>query len=153
MDNVKYEQDIVVWANQQAAYIRAGRFELLDLEHIADEIEDVGKSEQRELLSRMGVLLAHLFKWQHQPDHQGKSWMLTIRLQREAIEAALQETPSLRNNLPDAGWQKKAWRQAQAVLLKDWAAQEALIECIPDELPYAVAQVLDAQWWPPTVSG
>lgn len=60
---IRYEQDIVAWANQQAAFIRAGRFDLLDLEHIADEIEDVGKSERRELISRMAELLAHLLKW------------------------------------------------------------------------------------------
>jgi hypothetical protein len=43
-----YNQDIVAWAQEQAGFIRAGRFELLDLEHIADEIDDVGKSEARE---------------------------------------------------------------------------------------------------------
>ena len=55
MTTVKYDQDIVAWANEQAALLRAGRYELLDIEHIADEIEDVGKSEQRELISRMAV--------------------------------------------------------------------------------------------------
>lgn len=60
--NTRYEADVVAWANQQARLIRAGRFDLLDLEHIAEEIEDVGKSEQRELARRMAVLLAH-FKW------------------------------------------------------------------------------------------
>ena len=48
--SVAYEKDIVAWANEQASFIRAGRFDLLYLEHIAEEIEDVGKSEQRELL-------------------------------------------------------------------------------------------------------
>ena len=57
--SVAYKQDIVAWANEQAAYIRAGRFDMLDLENIAEEIEDVGKSEQRELESRMAVLIAH----------------------------------------------------------------------------------------------
>lgn len=47
-----YEADIVAWASEQAQLVRAGRFELLDLEHIAEEIEDVGKSEQRALASR-----------------------------------------------------------------------------------------------------
>ena len=67
--SVAYKQDIVAWANEQAAYIRAGRFDMLDLENIAEEIEDVGKSEQRELESRMAVLIAHLLKWQYQPTH------------------------------------------------------------------------------------
>ena len=44
-----YETDLNAWANEQARLLRAGRFDLLDIEHIAGEIEDVGKSEQREL--------------------------------------------------------------------------------------------------------
>ena len=56
----RYETDVVAWASEQSRLIRAGRFELLDLAHIAEEIEDVGKSELRELASRMAVLLAHL---------------------------------------------------------------------------------------------
>ncbi len=58
--STSYETDVVAWANEQARFIRAGQFDRLDLEHIAEEIEDVGKSEQRELASRMAVLLAHL---------------------------------------------------------------------------------------------
>ncbi len=53
-----YDEDIVAWARQQAQLLRTGRFAELDIEHIAEEIEDVGKSEQRELASRMAVLLA-----------------------------------------------------------------------------------------------
>lgn len=55
----RYAEDLVAWAREQAHHLRAGRFELLDLEHLAEEIEDVGRSEQRELASRMVVLLAH----------------------------------------------------------------------------------------------
>ena len=64
---VSYDQDMMAWAAEQARLIREGRFDQLDIEHIADEIEDVGKSEQRELASRMAVLLAHLLKWQVHP--------------------------------------------------------------------------------------
>ena len=50
--NTSYNTDVVAWANEQARLIRAGKFDQLDLEHIAEEIQDVGKSEQRELSSR-----------------------------------------------------------------------------------------------------
>lgn len=56
MNITAYETDVVAWANEQAALIRAGRFELLDLQHIAEEIEDVGKAEKRELANRMIVV-------------------------------------------------------------------------------------------------
>jgi Domain of unknown function DUF29 len=65
MTTVSYEADIVAWANEQAWLVRNKKFELLDIEHIAKEIEDVGKSEQRELASKMAVLLCHLLKWQY----------------------------------------------------------------------------------------
>ena len=61
--NTRYEADVVAWAQEQAALLRAGRFSEIDIANIAEEIEDVGKSEKRELASRMAVLLAHLLKW------------------------------------------------------------------------------------------
>ena len=50
---IAYEQDIVAWANEQARFIRAGRFDLVDAEHLAEEMEIMGKSEKRELANRM----------------------------------------------------------------------------------------------------
>jgi hypothetical protein len=61
--STSYEADVVAWANEQAALLREGKFSQLDIEHIADEVEDVGKSEKRELKSHMATLLAHLRKF------------------------------------------------------------------------------------------
>ncbi|MEO5344613.1 MAG: DUF29 domain-containing protein, partial [Gammaproteobacteria bacterium SHHR-1] len=90
-----YEADVVAWAKEQAGLIRAGRFDLLDIEHIAEEIEDVGKSEQRELANRMGLLLAHLLKWKFQPGRQTASWQRTITEQRKGIKRRLATSPGL----------------------------------------------------------
>lgn len=62
-----YEDDVIAWAKEQAQFLRKGRIDLLDIEHLAEEIEDVGKSEQRALATRMAMLLAHLVEWQLQP--------------------------------------------------------------------------------------
>jgi Domain of unknown function DUF29 len=51
-----YESDVIAWANEQAALLRSGQLSAIDIEHIAEEILDVGKSEQRELASQMAVL-------------------------------------------------------------------------------------------------
>ncbi len=104
-----YETDIVAWAREQAALLRSGQLSALDIEHIAEEIEDVGKSEKRELASRMAVLLAHLLKWQHQPGRRGSSWTRTLKEQRKAIAAALRQTPSLKASLTDADWLAVVW--------------------------------------------
>jgi hypothetical protein len=93
--STSYEADVVAWANEQASLLRAGRFELLDRDHIAEEIEDVGKSEQRELASRMSVLLAHLLQWRYQPERRGASWEKTILAQRKEIAYGLSDAPSI----------------------------------------------------------
>lgn len=139
----RYEQDIVAWANEQARLIREGRFDLLDLAHIAEEIEDVGKSEQRELASRMAVLLAHLLKWAFQPERRGASWEITIRNQRKGIEKRLARTPSLQPMLHDAEWQEEIWADALAQ-----AAYETGLNSFPAECPWTIEQLLDPEWLP-----
>jgi hypothetical protein len=74
-----------VGARRKARLLRAGDFAHLDIEHIADEAEDVGKAEQRELARRMAVLLAHLLKWRFQPQLRTKSCRDTIDIQRTSI--------------------------------------------------------------------
>ena len=75
---------MILWAEEQARYLREGRLSELDIEHLADEIEDVGRSEKRELASRMAVLLAHLLKWRLQPEKRSRSWRTIIADQRRS---------------------------------------------------------------------
>jgi hypothetical protein len=138
-----YDSDVIAWANEQARLLRAGRFAELDIEHIAEEIEDVGKSEQRELASRMAVLLVHLIKWQRQPDGRGSSWQRAIRERREGIARRLRRTPSLSASLGDADWWADAWGDALTA-----AFTEAELGDLPDTCPWSTAQVLDADWLP-----
>ena len=137
-----YDDDIVIWANEQARLLRARRFDQLDLEHIAEEIEDVGKSEQRELANRMAILLAHLLKWHYQSTRRGTSWNLTIRNQRKGIMRRLRNTPSLRPLLNDPDWWDAAWDDAVAQ-----AAEETGLATFPDTCPWTVEQVL-GDWLP-----
>ena len=91
-----YDGDVVAWAYEQAALLRSGRLEQIDRLNIAEEIEDVAKSEHRELANRLTVLLCHLLKWQFQPTHRSHSWQRTVRDQRAAIERRLAKMPTLR---------------------------------------------------------
>ncbi len=142
-----YEKDINAWANEQARLLRAGRFDLLDVEHIAGEIEDVGKSEQRELASRMAVLLAHLLKWKYQPERRGASWEKTIKAQRKEISYGLEESPSLRPKLQEPRWLDMVWARAVAQ-----AVNETGLDCFPDECPWAVQdEVLTETWLPDAI--
>ncbi len=138
-----YEKDVVAWANEQAALLRAGKFSALDIEHIAEEIEDVGKSEQRELASRMALLLAHLLKWQYQPERRGSSWQRTIKEQRRALVEHLDETPSLKRSLIDEHWIRKTWADAVAK-----AVEETDLAVFPDACPWSMEQAMNPEFLP-----
>ncbi|MEQ1638571.1 MAG: DUF29 domain-containing protein [Methylococcales bacterium] len=139
-----YNHDVIAWANEQAAFIRAGRFDLLDLEHIADEIEDVGKSEQREFESRMSILLAHLIKWQYQPSHRGKSWGRTIKGQRMMITRRLDKTPSLKPELENPDFWLESW--ADAARLSE--NETGLLNMFPESCPWSFEQIMGHGFWP-----
>lgn len=140
-----YEADVVAWANEQASLIRAGHFDQLDLTHIAEEIEDVGKSEQRELASRMAVLLAHILKWKFQPQKRSVSWTLTIKEQRRLLVRRIQKTPSLGPMLVDPEWIDEIWVDAKALAEKETGLD---IGTYPEICPWAMAQVLAEDWLP-----
>ena len=75
MSNSLYDRDFYAWANEQAALLRAGRLTEADIENIAEEIESMGRSEKRELVGRLAILLQHLLKWQFQPGRRSASWL------------------------------------------------------------------------------
>lgn len=143
MGKTAYEKDVVAWATEQAALLRAGNFSDLDVEHIAEEIEDVGKSEQRELASRMAVLLAHLLKWNYQPDRRGASWQRTITAQRKEILYGLAETPSLKTKLNDAAWLDMIWAKALAQ-----ATVETGLDVFPESNPWRMDSILMLDFYP-----
>lgn len=138
-----YEHDFYAWANEQAALIRAGNLAAIDLEHIAEEIESMGKTEKRELVSRLTVLLAHLLKWQFQPARRGMSWRATVRNQRRDLADHLADNPSLKANLPDTVL--AAYERAV-----DQAAGETDLDpaTFPPSCPWSVDQIFSADFWP-----
>jgi hypothetical protein len=138
-----YDRDVILWAEEQARLLRAGHFSELDIEHIADEIEDVGKAEKRELASRMAVLLAHLLKWRFQPEKRTNSWRSTIKTQRQRIELALRATPSLMSVLRDSDWQRDAWLDARTQ-----AERETGLEDLPEDCPVTFEDARDPEFWP-----
>lgn len=91
-----YEKDVYAWALKNAELLRQRRFDEIDIDHIAEEIESVGKSERQALESHLIVLLSHLSKWQYQPERRGRSWELTIREQRLRVERVFGKNPGLK---------------------------------------------------------
>jgi hypothetical protein len=140
-----YDKDVVAWAHEQAQLLRSGQLSDLDIEHIAEEIEDVGKSEQRELANRMAVLLAHLLKWEFQPDVRSSSWEATIHTQRNSIERRIRKTPSLKASLSDADWWADAWDDAVNAASKETGMAYT---DFPDVCSWSQEQVMDHHFLP-----
>ena len=136
-----YEKDIIVWVTEQAASLRAGKLSGLDIEHIAEEIKDVGKSEKRELSLRIAVLLSHLLKWEYQADRRSNSWTSNLGDPRKRLALALKATPSLRASLSDADWLEEAWLDARSQ-----ATTETGLDTCPESCPWTMDQILSATW-------
>ena len=99
-----YEQDFVLWAENQAAALRRakGANLPLDWENLAEEIESLGKSDRRELSSRIRRILQHLLKLQASPAREPRAgWQATIREARKEIQKLLRDSPSLRREVRD----------------------------------------------------
>lgn len=73
-----YEQDFCLWAEATALLLKDGQFSVLDLAHLIEEIEDMGGSQKRAVLSNLRVLLLHLLKYKYQAAKRSQSWLNTI---------------------------------------------------------------------------
>lgn len=138
-----YEQDFYAWANEQAALLRSGQLSAADIEHIAEEIESMGKTEKRELVSRLAVLLMHLLKWQFQPAGRSVSWQLTIKEQRRKVARHLADNPSLKARLSET--MTDAYGDAIIAAARETSLLE---EGFPVECPWTFEQIGDATFWP-----
>src|SRR5262245_48283930 len=114
MSEMGYERDFYAWTTVQAAALRAKDWHALDIEHLAEAIEDLGKSDQRAIQSHLRSLLLHLLKVTHQRQRR-LSWLRSIRNDREAIELVLHDSPSLQRELPNfLAWAYPRARKAAA---------------------------------------
>jgi hypothetical protein len=134
LGRTRYEDDYYTWAREQVALLRAGRFEAVDVEHVAEELEGLSKSEFSRLRSTLRVLLMHMLKWDQQPEHRTPSWIFSIREQRRRFDDVLRENPGLKPRLAEA-------RDAAYPDARDWAADETHLT--PDEFPDACPYTWD----------
>nr|WP_166143901.1 DUF29 domain-containing protein [Methylosinus sp. RM1] len=138
-----YETDFYAWAKEQAALLRAGRLSAADLENIAEEIDSMGRSEKRELVSRLSVLLARLLKWRFQPALRGNSWRLSIREQRLRIRRHLEDNPSLKALLDVA--MAEGYELAAIVAQRETGLGD---DAFPPTCPWPFDRAIAADFWP-----
>ncbi|MBF0128472.1 MAG: DUF29 domain-containing protein [Alphaproteobacteria bacterium] len=138
-----YARDFYAWANQQAALLRAGDLLAADVENIAEEIESMGRSERRELVNRLVVLMLHLLKWRFQPGLRGNGWRLSIKEQRLRLASHMRDNPSLKSQLDGAV--EEAYRLA---LIEAERETGLTSETFPAICGWSHEQMMDAEFWP-----
>jgi hypothetical protein len=143
MSGTDYETDFYGWTLEQARLLREGRLSELDLGNVAEEIESMGRGEQQQLVNRLTVLLAHLLKWQYQPELRGRSWRLTIVEQRRRLIRHMNKNPSLKAEIDEA------MIEAYEIAILQAARETLLPETtFPGACPWAFEQALDEAFWP-----
>ena len=142
--NTLYEQDFQSWINQQITFLNEKKISALDIPHLVEELEAMAKKDRNELVNRLVILIAHLLKWQHQANRQGKSWRVTIDEQRDQIVAGLlEESPSLKPYLKDAI--EKSYPRAVKLAAKETGYA---LSDFPKKCDYSSDELLDEHYYP-----
>ncbi|MGA7241456.1 MAG: DUF29 domain-containing protein [Bryobacteraceae bacterium] len=142
-----YETDFVEWTERTAALLRAGRFDEADIEHAAEEIEDLGRSERSAVASQLHRMLKHLAKKRIQPERDGTSWRRSITDGREEVEYRFDDSPSLRRYAEEN--LQKIYRRAvrDALAEAGLTAQRAALD-LPAECPYSLTDLIEGESGP-----
>ncbi len=132
-----YTTDLHGWALQQSELLKKGEFSKLDIDHLIEELKDLGESQKTAIESHLVIALMHMIKQHMQPDRAGKSWDDSIVNARVQIEQIIEDNPSLKR-YPGMVYVKcyaKASRKA---------AKEMGIESrkIPDYCPWNIKDIL-----------
>ena len=143
MTTPTYETDFYARGQAQAEALWAKDWAALDVEHLAEEVEDLRKTERKAVRSQLRRLTSPLLKWAYQPTRRGESWQTTILDARRLVADGLEENGSLTRELPALfAW---AYPRARREAAKDTGLPLATF---PDPCPRAVDQVLDEDFWP-----
>lgn len=140
---IDYETDFYAWASHHAQLLREGKFSELDVEHLAEELESMGRNNKRELVSRLKILIGHLLKWQYQPGGRSTSWRSSIVEQRLQLNDLIADNPSLRPQLLEAI--TKAYPNAVELASDETGFSETVF---PEICPYSPEHILKKGFFP-----
>ena len=139
----QYLADFSSWINQTAQLLRERRWHEIDVPHLVEEVEELGKSERRGIASQLTRLLLHLLKWQYQPQRRSDSWLDSITDARTQIELTIEDSPSLRDY--PAEKLQACYQRARRQAAKQTHVE---VSAFPTECPYALERILAEDWLP-----
>lgn len=126
-----YEDDLYGWVEHQVELLKAGRLAEIDAANIAEELSDVAGAQYDKLESALRILLLHFLKWDHQPTHRSRSWVLSISEHRRRIVRVLRNNPSLKPHIDDAI--REAYEDARGDVMNETGLAGT---AFPRECPY-----------------
>jgi hypothetical protein len=138
-----YETDFYAWTQKQVELLRNNQWHQLDVPHLIEEIESLGKQQRQELRNRLAVLIGHLLKWEYQPQNRSRSWLATIRVQRRDITRLLKDNPSLAPYLEEA--LQEAYENARDLAMGETDLPETTF---PTQCSYSLSEVLGDRFFP-----
>jgi hypothetical protein len=140
--NTLYDTDLACWIDQQMKYLKNKQFDQLDIENLLEEMESMGKTEPRTIRSYFVILIAHLLKWEYQPEERSGSWDSSITNSRNEINWLLKDSPSLKNKLKNLF--EMAWEAGLKIAIKDTGlAPKYFPRCCPWDHVYAMTKNLE----------
>jgi len=138
-----YETDFYAWTIEQASLLHNQQWQQLDLENLIEEITSLGKQQRQELRNRLSILLAHLLKWEYQPQKRSRSWLATIRVQRRDVLYLLRDNPSLKSYLQEG--LSEAYENSRDLAMGETNLPEATF---PKLCPYDFGEILSDRFYP-----
>ena len=153
MSTILYDSDFDLWIEQTIQQLKDRQFEQLDVEHLIEELQDLGKSEKRALESNLMVLLAHLLKLKIQgdgPDAMTGSWYDSINEHRQRVQKSLRDTPSLNPYLSTAV--SLVYPDARKLAIRDGKKAKFCVRIpleneYPINYPFSIEQLLDDDFY------
>jgi hypothetical protein len=140
---VGYESDFFAWTQQQAEQLRALRPNSIDWANLAEEIEDLGKSQKQKIESNLAIILLHLLKLAYQPGSAKAGWRSSVIEHRRRIARSLRDSPSLRRH--PAVVLREEYAGAREMAADETGLPE---DTFPETCPFTIDQVLDPSFWP-----
>ena len=141
-----YEQDFYLWIQETVELLKKGQLEQLDIENLIEEVDSMGKSQRKELKTRLTVLIEHLLKlqyWTTEKDYNTRGWRNTIVEQRRQIAYTLVDSPSLKAIVNDIFLD--CYQDARNDTLRKYQLPLTLF---PQESPFSLLEVLDPDFIP-----
>lgn len=138
-----YETDFQAWIQKQVLLLQQRQWHQLDVPHLIEEIESLGKQQRQELRNRLAILLGHLLKWEYQPQNRSRSWLATIRIQRLDIAELLTESPSLQSYQTEA--LQKGYTKGVLLTVSETQLPP---RTFPAECPYSWSEILADSFYP-----